>query len=96
MKKNLSELAARRVALLEKVEQQRATLAQSMTEMHRPLSWVDQGLRVVSYLRHQPVLLTSVALGTAVAILPRGMKGWVKRSFLVWKTAVAVKRSLAP
>ena len=96
MKKSPSELAVRRVALLEKVEQQRTVLAQSMTVMRQPLSWVDQGLRLTSYLRHQPVLLTSVAVGTAVAILPRGMKGWVKRGLLVWKTAGAVKRSLAP
>ena len=94
--KSLSELAIRREALLDKVEQQRIVLAQSTTSLRQPLKLVDQGLRVVSYLRHQPVILTSAAVGVAVAILPRGMKGWVKRGLLVWKTAGAVKRNLAP
>ena len=94
--KSLSELAIRKIALLDKVEQQRTVLAQSMAMMRQPLGWADQGLRVTNYLRHQPVLLTSAAVGVAVAILPRGMKGWVKRGLLIWKTAGAVKRSLAP
>lgn len=95
MNKKLIELAQRKAALVHRVECQRTELAQTLAPWHGPLATVDKGLRVARYLRRHPALLAT-GLAFAASVRPKGMLGWLRRGWLLWQTAVAVKRSLSP
>ena len=95
MNKKLIELAERKAALVLKVERQRTELAQAFAPWHGPLAVVDKGLLVVRYLRRHPALLTA-GFSFAASVRPKGALGWLQRGWLLWQTAVEVKRSLSP
>lgn len=95
MNKKIIELAQRRAALVHKVARQRTELAQVLAPWHGPLATVDKGLLVARYLRRHPGLLAT-GLALAASVRPKGMLGWLRRGWLLWQTAVAVKRSLSP
>ena len=95
MNKKLIKLAERKAALVLKVERQRTELAQNFAPWHGPLAVVDKGLLVVSYLRHHPALLAA-GFAFAASVRPGGVLGWLRRGWLLWQTAVEVKRSLSP
>ena len=94
MNTKLTELAHRKAALVRKVERQRKELTQVFEPWHGPLSVVDKGLLVMRYLRRHPALLAA-GFAFAASVRPKGMMGWLRRGWLLWQTAVEIKRSLS-
>lgn len=94
MNEHLIKLAQRRTALVAQAAQQRAELAQVAATWRKPLALIDGGLRAVRYLRSQPLLVGGVILIAAIW-RPRGMLGWIRRGWGMWRMVRAVKRSLS-
>jgi len=94
MSAKLLELAERRAMLVSRAAAQRAELAQALSPWCGPLAVVDQGVSALRYLWRQPVLLAGVVVCAAV-LRPRRVIGWLRSGWLVWRTALAVKRRLS-
>ncbi|MES1982815.1 MAG: YqjK family protein [Pseudomonadota bacterium] len=87
------ELAARRALLVAHAALQRVELAQTLTALRRPLVLFDHGLGAVRNLARHPHLLLALMLGVAI-IRPWRMLGTVRRGWLLWRAALAVKNRL--
>ena len=93
MNVRLIELAERRAALVGKAATQRAELSQAFAPWRGPLALLDQGLRVMDYLKRHPALLIGATLITMV-LRPRRSARRVRRGWLLWSLATRVKRGL--
>jgi hypothetical protein len=93
MNAKLIELVERRTALVARAAAQRAQLSQALAPWRRPLAVVDEGWVAVRYIRsHAPLLV-----GAAAFVVPFGpwrAARWLRRGWLLWRTALAVKRIL--
>lgn len=94
MNERLIKLAQRRTALVARTAQQRADLAQAAATWRRPLALVDSGLRAVRYLRSQPMLVGGVILIAAIW-RPKGVLGWIRRGWGMWRMVRAVRQRLS-
>ena len=94
MNTKLIELAERRATLVAKAATQRTELAQALAPWRRPLAVVDQGMLAARYLGRHPELLVGVAVFAAV-LRPKRAFGWLRRGWVVWRMALAVKRRLS-
>ncbi len=56
----LVELNNRRQWLIQKAAMQRATLAQNMEPLRKPLNMVDRSLQVVRYFKKHPALMLAI------------------------------------
>lgn len=94
MNAKLLELAERRAMLVSRAAAQRRELAQALVPWRGPLAVVDQGVSALRYLGRHPVLLAGMVACAAV-LRPRRVFGWLRGSWVVWRTVVAVKRRLS-
>jgi hypothetical protein len=93
MNAKLIELAERRTTLAARAATQRVELSQALAPWRGSLAVVDEGLVVVRYIRGHAALLVGVVAFVA-ALRPLRAAKWVRRGWLVWRMAVAVKRIL--
>lgn len=93
MNAKLIDLAERRKTLVARAATQRAELAQALAPWRGPLTVVDQGLGAVGYIRSHAALLAGVA-AFVVPFGPWRVARWLRRGWLVWRMALAVKRIL--
>ena len=90
MNKRLVHLAIRRLELLEKIEGQRAELADISRQLQKPLAIADAGLKAVRYIYNHPALVS----GGVTALLTwrkKGLFGLVKhgwRLLLLYPSAI--------
>lgn len=94
MNARLIELAERRATLVARAATQRAELLQAAAPWRGPLAVVDQGLAAVRYLGSHPALLVGVVAFVA-ALRPMRAAKWLRRGWLMWRMALAVKRRLS-
>ena len=93
MSKKGLQLAARREALIDQVAYQRLQLAEAYEPLSSPIKLADRGLSTLRYLTQHPLILAgSLALG--VAVRPNRWVKALESGWLVWRIALAAKRSL--
>ena len=93
MNAKLIELAKRRTTLVARAATQRAELSQTLAPWRGPLAVVDDGLVAVRYIRNHAALLV-VIVAFVAPLRPLRVAKWLRRGWLVWRMAVAVKRIL--
>lgn len=94
MNARLIELAERRATLVAQAATQRSDLARAAGPLRTLSSTIDRGKVVAGYLRHHPVLLAS-GIAAVLLLNPRFFWKWLKRGWLAWHFALAVKRRLS-
>ena len=93
MNAKLIELAERRATLVTRAATQRAELLQALAPWRRPLAVVDQGWVAVRYIRNHTALLVGIVAFVG-PLRSLHLVKWLRRGWLVWRVAVAVKRIL--
>ena len=91
MKAKLIELAEHRTALVARAATQRAELSHALAPWRVPLAVVDEGLVVARYIRNNAALLVGVVAFVA-PLRPLRLARWLRRGWVLWRMAVAVKR----
>lgn len=93
MNADLLRLAERRATLVVRAASQRQELARAVAPWRTPLATLDQGLRIVRYLRQYPALLAGAAAIVTV-LRPRALFKWARRGWLAWGVLRGIKRRL--
>ena len=93
MNAKLIELVERRTTLVARAATQRAELSQVLAPWREALAVVDRGWVAVRYIRSHAALLVGVA-AFVVPFRPLRVARWLRRGWLVWRMALAVKRIL--
>ncbi|RPJ22717.1 MAG: hypothetical protein EHM26_01120 [Desulfobacteraceae bacterium] len=93
MNAKLIELAERRTALVARVAIQRVELSQTLAPWRGSFAVVDEGLVAVRYIRNHAALLVGVVAFVA-PLRPLRVARWLRRGWVVWRMAVAMKRIL--
>jgi hypothetical protein len=93
MNAKLIELADRRTALVARVAIQRVELSQTLAPWRGSFAVVDEGLVAVRYIRNHAALLVGVVAFVA-PLRPLRVARWLRRGWVVWRMAVAMKRIL--
>lgn len=93
MNAKLIELAERRKTLVARAATQRAELSQALAPWREALAVADRGWVAVRYIRSHAALLVGVAAFVA-PFGPWRLARWLRRGWLVWRMALAVKRIL--
>ena len=88
------ELAARRGRLLERIGQQRETLAQHAVGIVRVCSLGDKTVQGAVWLRQHPLAVGAVAFALALA-RPRRVLRWGQRAYMAWRGWQAIRSRLA-
>jgi hypothetical protein len=94
MNNTIIQLVKRRAALIEKIENQRMALAETISPLHSPLSLADKGLHVVRYLSTHPVLVAGIA---TVVVMTRP-KRWffvLGKGWKMWRLVLAARQKFA-
>jgi hypothetical protein len=91
MNAKLIQLAERRTTLVARVATQRAEVSKTLAPWRGPLAVVDEGLVAMRYIRNHAALLVGVA-AFVVPLRPLRVARWLRRGWVVWRMAVAVKR----
>lgn len=94
MNAKLIELAERRAMLVARAATQRRELAQAFAPWRGPLAIADQGVLAARYLGRHPELVVG-AVAFAAVLSPRRVFGWLRRGWVVWRMALAMKRKLS-
>jgi hypothetical protein len=93
MNAKLIRLAERRTTLVTRAATQRTELSQALAPWRGPLAMVDEGCVALRYIRNHAALLVGVVAFVA-PLRPLRVAKWLRRGWLVWRMAVAVKRIL--
>ena len=91
MNAKLIQLAERRTTLVARVAAQRVELSQNLAPWRGSLAMVDEGFVAMRYIRNHAALLVGVA-AFVVPLRPLRVARWLRRGWVVWRMAVAVKR----
>ncbi len=94
MNKKLARLAQRRQHLVEQAAAQRIELARNIEPFRRPLAQIDQGLRVIHFVKKHP----AYALGTTIVLglLRRTRVGkWLQNGWALSKVALNLRSLLS-
>lgn len=78
------DIMRKRERLLARCAAQRAELTAIARQWQGPLEIADRALAAVNYLRSHPVIL-GVLAALVVVIQRRGLWGWVRRGFVLWR-----------
>jgi len=84
MNKKLIPLAERRERLVAQAAAQRMALAQNIEPWRIPLARVDQGLNVLSYIKHHPAWIVGGGVLFA-ALRPGRVVKWLGRGWATWQ-----------
>jgi hypothetical protein len=82
--KQLSELEARRVALVAQAELERADFRATLGALERPLRVADRAYRMVRWVRRHPMAAAAGAAGVA-AIGRKKPLGLARYAFIAWR-----------
>jgi hypothetical protein len=93
MNEKLIELTELRGKLVARAEIQRAELRQELASWRSPFRMVDQGLKIISYIRSHALLVVGVATLITPLRAWRAVK-WFQRGWLLWRMVGVVKRIL--
>ncbi len=93
MKAKLIELAKHRTTLVARAAAQRTEFSQALAPWRGPLEVVDEGLAAARYIRNHAALFVGVVAFVA-PLRPLRLARWLRRVWLVWRIAVAVKGML--
>jgi len=93
MNAKLIQLAERRTTLVARVATQRVELSQTLAPWRVSLAMVDEGLVAMRYIRNHAALLVGVVAFVG-PLQPLRLGRWLRRGWLVWRMALAVKRIL--
>ena len=93
MNAKLMELTERRTTLVGRAAVQRVELSQTLATWRGPLAVVDEGLVAMRYIRNHAALLVGVVAFVG-PLQPLRLGRWLRRGWLVWRMALAVKRIL--
>ena len=91
MNAKLMELAERRTTLVARATTERVELSQTSAPWRASLAMVDEGFVAMRYIRNHAALLVGVA-AFVVPLRPLRVARWLRRGWVVWRMAVAVKR----
>ena len=91
MNAKLIQLTERRTTLVARVATQRVRLSQTLAPWRGSLAMVDGGFVAMRYIRNHAALLVGVA-AFVVPLRPLRVARWLRRGWVVWRMAVAVKR----
>jgi len=91
MNAKLIQLAERRTTLVARVAAQRVELSQTLAPWRGSLAMLDGGFVAMRYIRNHAALLVGVA-AFVVPLRPLRVARWLRRGWVVWRMAVAVKR----
>jgi hypothetical protein len=80
----LIDIMRRRERLLARCAAQRTELTTIARQWEGPLQVADRALAGINYLRSHPVIL-GVLAALLVVIQRRGLWGWVRRGFVLWR-----------
>ena len=94
MNAKLIELAERRARLVAKAATQRTELAQALAPWRGTLAIVEQGILAARYLGRHPGLVVG-AVAFAAVLRPKRVFGLLRRGWVVWRMALAMKRKLS-
>lgn len=98
MQQRLIELQLQRGRLLERIAQQRDTLAQQTAPVSRVLHIGDRVADIVRDCKRtviQNPLTTAAVLGAVVVMGPRRVLRWSQRGFLAWRSWNTVRSAFA-
>ena len=88
----LLEIMRRRERLLARCDAQRVELTALARRWEGPLKVADRAVAGLNYLRNHPLVL-----GAAVALLAviqrRGLWGWARRGFMLWRAYRTLSKS---
>jgi hypothetical protein len=87
-------LAARRAALVARIETQRNELNRTFGPVRVPLAALDRSMRGMRFLRDHPILVGVLSAGLMV-IRPRGTGKWLRRGWMVWQLMQGFRSRLA-
>jgi len=93
MNAKLIELAERRTTLVARAATQRVELSQTLAPWRGLLAVAGEGLVAVRYIRNHAALLVGI-VAFVTPLRPLRLARWLRRGWLVWRMAVAVKRIL--
>lgn len=80
----LDQIAQRREQILVQAATQRIVLAQHFEALRTPLLVVDQGITVLRFIKHNPIVFLSISLlMTTLHLRPTGK--WLQRAWLGWQ-----------
>jgi hypothetical protein len=79
------EIMRERERLLAQCEMQRADLAIIARQSEGAIKVIDRVIGVANYFRRRPIVL-GVAVAALAVIQRRGWWGWVRRTFLLWRS----------
>jgi len=82
MNERMLELRQRRGELLERIDAQRAQLAEIASIWEQPLALADHGVSVFRFLREHLPIVAGVAV--LVVARRRGLAGLLRRAWQVW------------
>ena len=91
MNAKLIQLAERRTTLVARVATQHVELSRTLAPWRGSLAMVDEGFVAMRYIRNHAALLVGVA-AFVVPLRPLRVARWLRRGWVVWRMAVAVKR----
>jgi len=83
MKNRLVAVACRRKALLEKIDAQRAEMADISLLLQKPLAVADAGLKAVRYMRSHPALVAG-CIAALLAWRRKGISGLMQEVRHFW------------
>ncbi|MDP2240829.1 MAG: YqjK family protein [Burkholderiales bacterium] len=81
---SLIELARRKERLIARSGQQRIVISVACLQLQKPLSVVDRGIAIVSYLKAHPLVLAAGVVAAAI-IGRRNLPRLIGRGFFVWR-----------
>lgn len=81
---SLIELARRKERLIARSEQQRVVISVACLQLRKPLSVVDRGIAIVSYLKAHPLVLAA-GVAAAAIVGRRNLLRWAGRGLFAWR-----------
>jgi hypothetical protein len=81
MKKKLTLITERRHRLVTQAAEQREALANSIQPLHKCLSLADKSIKLVHYVKKQPILIMGIAAFIGMLKPTRAVK-WLRRSWI--------------
>jgi len=91
MNTKLTTLEERRIALINKVADQRLELSKAVSRLHAPMIIADSGLNALRYVSRHPLLLSGVVLLATVWRPSRWFK-ILKNGWLIWRISLAARQ----
>lgn len=92
--KTLTSLAQRRQRLVEQAATQRVALTRSIEPFHKPLAQIDQGLRIIHFVKKHPAFAISTTI--VLGLLRRTRIGkWVQNGWAFSKVALNLRALLS-